>query len=113
MLLPCYSQLRSKLKKCNEIARFFISKKEIVIIEANLPGNRLKCWLLDYPAYFDRSGTPSIIRCHKNYLNKEIWIKLQRNAMRQDFSWQNSAKQYIELYSMLIQKTKKPLYALQ
>ncbi|MDD1621430.1 MAG: glycogen synthase GlgA [Methylococcaceae bacterium] len=30
--------------------------------------------------------------------NKPVWEKLQRNAMSKDFSWLNSANQYMELY---------------
>ena len=32
----------------------------------------------------------------------EKWVKMQENAMRQDFSWTNSAKKYIKLYKKLL-----------
>lgn len=35
------------------------------------------------------------------YANHEYWQSLQRNAMAQDFSWANSAKQYAALYKSL------------
>jgi len=35
------------------------------------------------------------------YQNKNLWKKLQQNAMRKDFSWQTSAKKYLEIYQNL------------
>ncbi|MEW5692311.1 MAG: glycogen synthase GlgA [Candidatus Hydrogenedentota bacterium] len=35
--------------------------------------------------------------------DKKFWLKLQQNAMRENFSWEVSAKKYIELYRSLIQ----------
>ncbi len=32
------------------------------------------------------------------YSNKELWRQIQLNGMRQDFSWQSSAKQYLSIY---------------
>ena len=37
----------------------------------------------------------------KAYANNDYWKSLQRNAMAEDFSWKNSAKQYAELYKSL------------
>ncbi|MCL2350688.1 MAG: glycogen synthase GlgA [Defluviitaleaceae bacterium] len=36
------------------------------------------------------------------YQNKQHYRKAQKNAMKADFSWENSAKQYIELYESII-----------
>lgn len=36
------------------------------------------------------------------YENKTIWKKIQQTAMAKDFSWQNSAQQYLELYQSII-----------
>lgn len=33
------------------------------------------------------------------HANRPLWQQLQRNAMGKDFSWQNSANQYLQLYS--------------
>ena len=33
------------------------------------------------------------------YANRTLWQQLQRNAMGKDFSWRNSANQYLSLYS--------------
>ncbi|MDC9729820.1 MAG: glycogen synthase GlgA [Methyloprofundus sp.] len=35
------------------------------------------------------------------YDNSKMWRQLQKNAMKKDFSWQKSAKEYIELYNTL------------
>ncbi|MBI5893992.1 MAG: glycogen synthase GlgA [Deltaproteobacteria bacterium] len=33
--------------------------------------------------------------------NKQLWNSLMQNAMKQDFSWERSAKRYVELYEKL------------
>jgi starch synthase len=35
------------------------------------------------------------------YYNRDVWRKLMTNGMARDFSWKNSARMYIELYSKL------------
>jgi starch synthase len=35
--------------------------------------------------------------------NKESWSQLQKNAMERDFSWDNAAASYIELFESLVQ----------
>lgn len=35
------------------------------------------------------------------YRNTEVWKQIQINAMRKDYSWNNSAKQYLSLYEHL------------
>jgi starch synthase len=46
----------------------------------------------------------AIIRGLDVYSNKKIWEKMQLNAMRQDFSWKNSATQYLGLYTRILDK---------
>ncbi len=36
------------------------------------------------------------------YNQKEVWQDIIKNGMQQDFSWEKSAKEYIEIYSMLL-----------
>ncbi|MCD4705505.1 glycogen synthase [bacterium] len=36
------------------------------------------------------------------YNDKKIWKKIQLNGMKSDFSWNNSAKKYLDLYKKLI-----------
>jgi len=38
----------------------------------------------------------------KVFANKAAWGKLQRAGMSKDFSWENSAGRYLELYQSLI-----------
>jgi len=38
------------------------------------------------------------------YKNPKIWRQLQVNGMKKDFSWDKSAKEYLELYSLLRKK---------
>ena len=39
------------------------------------------------------------------YKDKKAWTKLMKNGMARDFSWEASAKKYVELYQKAIQKT--------
>jgi len=36
------------------------------------------------------------------YNHPDDWIKLQKNGMKKDFSWDKSAKEYLELYKKLL-----------
>ena len=38
----------------------------------------------------------------KVFSDRERWLSIQRAGMAQDFSWENSAKQYLELYRSII-----------
>lgn len=40
------------------------------------------------------------IRTYHNH--KDAWVRMQRRAMRRDFSWQQSAQKYIDLYRKLV-----------
>lgn len=31
--------------------------------------------------------------------NKPFWKKIQRNGMKKDYSWENTAKSYVDLYN--------------
>lgn len=43
-----------------------------------------------------------IKRAVKVFNNKKVWQKIMRNGMKMDFSWDVSARQYIELYKSMI-----------
>ena len=45
----------------------------------------------------------AIVRAWENYHYQKIWKKIQKRAMQQDFSWQNSAKKYMELFLKAIE----------
>ena len=38
----------------------------------------------------------------ETYKNKPIWKKIVKKAMEQDFSWDKSAKKYLDLYRRAI-----------
>jgi len=38
------------------------------------------------------------------YRDKKAWELLQKKAMREDFSWEMSAKRYMELYNLALKK---------
>ena len=43
-----------------------------------------------------------IARAAELYKNKKLWHKLMQNAMKTDFSWEYSAKEYVRLYERAI-----------
>ncbi len=38
------------------------------------------------------------------YRNKDLWLSLMRRCMEQDFSWERSAREYIKLYQLAMEK---------
>jgi starch synthase len=55
---------------------------------------------------FDDASADAFANCLREALlvhsDKDRWLKLQRNGMSQDFSWENAANQYSELYLQLV-----------
>ncbi len=43
-----------------------------------------------------------IKRAVKIFEDKKIWQKIMRSGMKSDFSWDSSAKKYIELYKTML-----------
>ena len=43
-------------------------------------------------------------RALSTYGNFEVWLKISSNAMNSDYSWKESAREYIELYTKLMNK---------
>ncbi len=54
-------------------------------------------------AYHSQSLLETLQRALTAYADKPRWRGLQRNAMRQDFSWDHSARAYMELYAACLQ----------
>ncbi len=54
---------------------------------------------------FDESSSGAVLEAIKRalllYSHQEIWQQMQQTAMQKDFSWKNSAEQYIQLYGSL------------
>ena len=46
----------------------------------------------------------SISKARRVFQEPDRWAELQQRAMSQDFSWEKSARQYIDLYRMLIER---------
>jgi starch synthase len=52
-----------------------------------------------FEAYDEMALYTSLVRAVETYRHRDIWHKLQIRCMQQDFSWQRSACQYLELYN--------------
>ena len=48
----------------------------------------------------------TVISAKDLFKNKSQWISLMKNGMAQDWSWERSAREYIELYKMLVKESK-------
>jgi starch synthase len=60
-------------------------------------------------SFYDYNGfamTDAIERAINCYSNSEVWDKIVANGMKCDFSWERSAKLYVELYQKAIEKVK-------
>lgn len=44
----------------------------------------------------------ALVRAYENFRHKGVWKKLQLRAMKKDFSWEKSAKKYIDLFERLV-----------
>jgi len=52
-----------------------------------------------------------LVQAHELYQQPRIWKGLQERAMRADFSWKASAKEYVELYEKAIHRHRRVLIA--
>ncbi len=57
----------------------------------------------DYSSY---ALTTSVERAAKYYKDKTTWSKIQQNGMEENFSWEVSAEEYLDLYHIAIEKRK-------
>ncbi len=70
--------------------------------EKTLKGNGFK-----FNKYASSLLIEKIIKSYNIYKNKSNYRRLQQNGMKEDFSWQKSAKEYIKLYKSIIEKNKE------
>lgn len=60
---------------------------------------------------FDKYSAQEMLKALKRalsvYGNRKAWLKLMRNAMSKDFSWNTSAKEYVKLYEKLLSKQRR------
>lgn len=61
---------------------------------------------------FDKADAASLLEAIERALAAwrapQIWRQLQRNGMRRDFGWRNSAERYVTLYQELLQPDHQP-----
>jgi starch synthase len=58
-----------------------------------------------------KSFNDTLRRALNLYPDRSRWMNLQKAGMAQDFSWPNSARQYLELYKKLMNETTTPVRA--
>ncbi len=54
--------------------------------------------------YSGNSLLKTVKRAVDLFDNKSIWKKIQLNGMNENFSWENSAKKYLDIYNVALQK---------
>ena len=62
-----------------------------------------------FTKYDGKELLKTLKRAVKTFKEKETWRKIQINGMEKDYSWEHSAKEYLELYKKAVQKSKKDL----
>lgn len=62
-----------------------------------------------FKSFSEMSFLTAVVRALETYKNKKVWRQLVRRIMRQDFSWDHSAKKYEELYKGTIENRQKRL----
>lgn len=58
-------------------------------------------------SFYEYSGKAlleSVKRAINDFNNKPVWRKIQRNGMSKNYSWEHSAKEYVELYEKALEK---------
>jgi starch synthase len=55
-----------------------------------------------FKAYESSALLKELIRAMKIFQDKKTWTKIQKNGMKCDFSWNSSARKYIELYKTIL-----------
>ncbi len=52
-----------------------------------------------------------LVQAHELYQQPKVWTALQKRAMAADFSWEQSAKEYVDLYEKAIHRRRRVLIA--
>ncbi|MDZ4159178.1 MAG: glycosyltransferase, partial [Anaerolineaceae bacterium] len=96
---PCgLAQMIAMRYGCIPVARATGGLKDTIIDDPD--PNRSTGLLFNLPEIKD--FTAALCRVLSVYSNRSLWHTIQTNAMRQDFSWQLSARAYANLYRKLI-----------
>ncbi len=59
-----------------------------------------------FTKYDGKELLKALKRAVKTFKDKETWRKIQVNGMEKDYSWEHSAKEYLNLYKKAVQKRK-------
>jgi len=57
-----------------------------------------------FHSYSAHALLTAVRRAIDTFCNKNVWKKIQINGMKQNFSWENSGKEYIKLYKQALNK---------
>lgn len=93
---PCgLSQMIAMLYGCVPIARKTGGLADTILpVSRQVDGGTGFLFAKPYPSAFADAVTRAI-----RYFNQpELWENIQRNGMKMDFSWENSAQKYIDIY---------------
>lgn len=83
VLLPAYNDALAKARAAGikKISELIIDGYNVALLESRLPGTRVKTWLLDCPALFDRPGNPYLDKNGQSFLdNDRRFLVLSRAA---------------------------------
>lgn len=58
ILLPAYQHVLNNIKRSKVVAQLKYQGHNIQLLESTLPASRIKIWLVDCPAAYDRPGNP-------------------------------------------------------
>jgi starch synthase len=64
-----------------------------------------------FEAYDPWAFFAAVVRAIETYKHVDLWRQLQLRGMRADFSWDTSARQYVELYHQALEVHNEPLDA--
>lgn len=60
-----------------------------------------------FEKYSGKEMLNAVIKAVEIFHQKEIWNTIIANGMKDNFSWEESAKEYLKLYNTAIEKRKK------
>ncbi|HUW24255.1 MAG TPA: glycogen/starch synthase [Patescibacteria group bacterium] len=60
-----------------------------------------------FKKFFKMSFLTAVVRALETYKNQKIWKKIVRQAMREDFSWDHTASEYLNLYQRAVEVRKE------
>jgi len=57
-----------------------------------------------FAEYSSRAMIEEVKKASETYQNRDLWLRLMRNAMKEDFSWKRSALKYIDIYNQALNR---------